>query len=485
MANSISSFYNSISYLPGLFSSDPVGSALASLSTLGRNPAADDTSTPGLIKQESGSYQVRLSSQGQIRAAFGSLKSVLDGLSSSETVSPYSATSSNPAVATATTSKDTGASGSYSIDITQLAKAQTLTSATVNNPGTTTIGTGRITIQTGTYDSENNLFTANSGSEKTVLIDASNNTSGTLNSIASAINKANAGVTATVESVSTGGYQLKITAQTGTENTLKITVSDTDTNNTDTAGLSILAYDPTAAANAGKNLTESVAAQNAEFTVNNKSYTTQSNTVTTAISNVTLKLADTGSTTLAVTRSYEDFKASVQKFVAAYNTLLAQTGESVQRAAVAGVSDGRTEKVKEALTDMNNTLEQFSSGVGGSQSTLAGIGITRRADGQLGIDGNALENAFNRNAGGAASVISGVSKKLSDIAGRVSESGPPPLAAFPPSPAFLSQAFGAGVLARPVGVSQSLFDLAAPSTLFAPGVGGFGGTGLYSFVSRL
>lgn len=474
MSNAISSHYNSIYSLPGS-GSDPLSTALFALSNLSQTTDANDSATS---RQSNTSYQVKLSAIGQIRAAFNAFNSAESGLSDPKSVAPFSATTSVASVTTAVVAKNGGASGSYDINISQLAKSQTLVTGAYNDADKTVVGTGRITIETGSYDATNNIFTPSGETAKTVDIDTGNNADGTLNSIATAINSANAGVNAEVEKVSTGGYRLKITsADTGTEHTLRISVSDTDSNSTDNSGLSILAYDPTATASAGKNLTESVAAQNAAFTVNGKSYTSQSNEVSTAIKDTTLKLADTGAANVTIMRDFKSFQTSTQKFVNAYNALVEQTAEVVRQSAAAGTSV-KNERTKEALADMRNTLEQTSGGTGGERLTLADVGITSKANGKLEIDNNALEKSFGRNSDGAASLIANASRKLAVIAGNFSENGPKEAALN--QPAFQPKMLTIGITAP-----QSLFDLGPATTgMFAPSRG-FGGAGLYSFVHGL
>lgn len=475
MTSTVSNLYNSIYSLPGFSGSDPLSTALFALSNLGQTPVASDGATS---QQSNTSYQVKLSALGQIRAAFSAFNSAESGLSNPKSVAPFSATTSVSSIATAVVDKNGGASGSYDINISQLAKAQTLVTGTYNDADKTVIGTGRITIETGSYDATNNIFTPSGDTAKTVVVDAGNNANGSLNSVATAINSANAGIKAEVESVSTGGYRLKITsADTGTEHTLRITVSDTDSNSTDNSGLSALAYNPTATASAGKNLTESVAAQNAAFTVNGKSYTSQSNEVSTAIKDITLKLADTGAANVTITRDFKSFQASTQKFVKAYNALVGQTAEVARQSAAAGASV-KSERTKETLADMRNTLEQTSSGTGGERLTLADIGVTSKANGKLEIDNNALEKSFGRNPDGAASLIANASRKLADIAGKFSENGPKETARNQP-------AFQPKILAIGVAAPQSLFDLGPATTgMFSPGRS-FGGAGLYSLVRGL
>ncbi|HCA26529.1 MAG TPA: flagellar hook protein FliD, partial [Betaproteobacteria bacterium] len=287
---------------------------------LGLNESA--TSSPYALGKQQGSYQVKLSAYGQLRSALDHFNTALDKLKSPQSVAPFKATSSSESVLTASASTDAAKAGTYNVTVNQLASAQTLTSATFADANATIVGSGSLTIQVGSYNANLNSFTpAADNTAKTLTITP---VSGTLGGIASAINNAGAGVKADVVQVS-GGYQLSLTAaNTGTENTVKITAADTSggplTGNT---GLGQLTFDPTATAGNGKNLTESAAAQNAQLTVDGANVTSQSNAVTSAIQNVTLNLSSTGTSavTVDVNRDSTAFSASAQQFVDAFNAL--------------------------------------------------------------------------------------------------------------------------------------------------------------------
>ncbi|TSA41079.1 MAG: flagellar hook protein FliD, partial [Betaproteobacteria bacterium] len=184
-------------------------------------------------------------------------KSALSDFKTAQGAAPFKATSSASKTLTAQAGKDTGAAGSYNVNVNQLATAHTLTSGVYANKDSTIVGTGSITIQTGAYNASTNTFTpTDSGGGKTISISASN---GTLSGIANAINAAGAGVKASVVS-SGSGYQLSLTSsKTGTDNSIKLAVSDNDNTHGDLAGLSSFAYTPSAGpSGSNKNLTETV-----------------------------------------------------------------------------------------------------------------------------------------------------------------------------------------------------------------------------------
>lgn len=403
-----SSMYNLLqssgaSSLYGIGTTSPVtGASAASLYSLG---------------QQEQSYKVKLSGYGQLKSAFDTFQKSLNDLTSSAGVAPYKAASSATSVLTATASKDVTAAGSYSVNVTQLAQAQKLRSGTVADADSTIVGTGSLTIQTGTYNASSNSFTPSSNATTTVTIGTGD---GTLSGIANAINKANAGVTASVEQVN-GGYQLQLTAKdTGTANSLKITAADTYGNAlTANSGLGQLAFNPTANEFSGKNLTETQAARNAQLTVDGTAVTSQSNTVTNGIKGVSLALAATGSSSVKVdvNRDVTAFEASAKKLVEAYNTLQ-KSVNSLTRYSPQNPSPALpNDRVAGNLASQaQNVVNQASSGYGSNRLNLADIGITRGAEGTLSLNASKLESAFSANPEGAVKLVAETAQKLTTVA---------------------------------------------------------------------
>ena len=170
-------------------------------------------------------------------SAYGSVKGVLSqfqiAAASAGAVGQYtgklaSTSSSESVMATATAS---AAVGDYSVDVTALAKAQSLASSAFSAT-TATFGTGTLTISLGTVGYDSGASSVTGFTQKTnttsvsVVIDSSNNT---LTGVRDALNAASAGVNASV--VNDGsGYRLVIQSDsTGAENAVSISVADTAT----------------------------------------------------------------------------------------------------------------------------------------------------------------------------------------------------------------------------------------------------------------
>ena len=387
--------------------------ALAGLQGLGRFFQLGSGSSVSTLNRQESSYQVKLSAYGKLQSALDTFKSALSGFKSAQDAAPFKATSSADGTLTAKASKDVAAAGSYSVNVSQLAKAQTLASGVYTDKDSTIVGTGSITIQTGAYNANTNTFTpADLSGGQTISISASN---GTLSGIANAINASGAGVKASVVQAG-GGYQLSLTStKTGVDNSVKLAVSDSDNTHGDLAGLSAFAFNPTAGPSGyNKNLTESVAAQNAQLTVNGTAVTSQSNAVTSAVSGVTMNLAATGTVTVGVARDADAFSVAAQKFVDAYNALQSSVAELSSASSMNFnpplENDGLTAKVD---SEVRNTVAQASYGFGNDRTTLADIGISKRSNGALALDKAKLQSAFAEKPDYAAQLLANTADKLS------------------------------------------------------------------------
>ena len=247
------------------------------------------------------------------------------GLSEIARFQTIKATPADAAIYTASATSS-AVPGTYSIEVVDLAQAHKVSSGGFANI-TDVVGTGTLTFQYGTYNSGPNTFTLNSAkAAQTVTIGAGQNT---LSGIRDAINAANIGVSASI--VNDGGVtpnKLVLTSKdTGVASSVKLTVLDDDTTHTNLSGLSQLAYDPTAVVGVGKNLTQTVAALDANLTVDGISGIKKpTNTVTDVVQGVTLNLLKKSitpgvGTALSVARDTASVKTAVENFVKAYNDL--------------------------------------------------------------------------------------------------------------------------------------------------------------------
>jgi flagellar hook-associated protein 2 len=283
---------------------------------------------------------------------------------------------------------------------------------------------GTLTISFGTYNPSTavapitpNSFTPNAAkTDINITIDSSNNT---LSGIRDAINASNSSVSATIVNDGTINHLVITSKDTGEVNSLKITTTDSDGNNTDNAGLSQLAYDPTAASGSGKNMSQMQAAKNALLNIDGIDVVKASNTITDAISGVTLNLLGTNSTSiesanLSVTSNKDIVKTSVTAFVDAYNKLDTSL-RSLTKYDPTGknsgplLGDATTRSVITKLQSVMTSAIKSS----GAFTTLSQIGVSIQATGQLALDSTKLDTAVASNFSDIASLFA-TSAKATD-----------------------------------------------------------------------
>jgi flagellar hook-associated protein 2 len=340
------------------------------------------------VSQERTAINTKISIYGIIKNSFADLKAAADKLSNLSNLNPLKTTSSDDKVVSATASAS-AAKGSYSIEVSQLAKAQSVAVASVPTADSN-VGTGSLTLTLGSYDSATNTFTDNAAKTPvTINIGAGQQT---LDGIKQAINDADAGVTASIVNDGTGSRLVLTSKETGAVNGFKLEVSDADGTNTDTAGLSMLAYDPTAAAGAGKNATSLQVAQNANFTINNLAVSKASNTVTDAVEGLTLNLkaVTTAPVNLEVSLDDSALKTTLDGFVAAYNKIRGNLKDQQKKDATLSKETTPSSLERGIRNILREQVAQYGIG-------LSDIGLNFDKDGVLSLDKTKLDTAVAAN----------------------------------------------------------------------------------------
>ena len=377
-----------------------------------------------LDRKEAG-YQARLSAYGSVKGAVSAFQSAMLSLSSPARFQGLRAASADSTIYTASATS-AAAPGSYAVEVKQLAQAQKLASKAFTNT-TDTVGTGTLTIQFGTWSG--GVFTANATKASQTVTIGSGNSS--LAGIRDAINAAKVGVTAAILNDGTGNRLVLTSGESGAANGLKITVADTsDASNTDDAGLSQLAHDPAGSLGNGKNLTETVAAQNALLKVDGiDNISKSSNTVTDVVQGVTLTLlkqstANT-STALTVSRDTASVKSAVEGFAKAYNDvnktirdLTAYDAKTRQGAILQGDSS-----VLSILSQVRSQLTTNLAGVSGTYTQLSQIGVAFQTDGSLAVDGTKLQTALDSNFNEIAGLFVNLGRPSDSLVSYVSATG--------------------------------------------------------------
>ncbi|MBT9591256.1 MAG: flagellar filament capping protein FliD [Thiobacillus sp.] len=391
-----------------MISSPGIGSGLDVNSIVGQLMAAERQPLAALNRKEA-TYQIKLSAYGNLKGSLASFQSAARNLNDSAKFQRVTATSADTTLFSATAEK-TAALGNYTLEVKQLAVSQKLASKGFTNT-TDTVGTGTLQIQFGTYDSGANTFSLNADKPaRSIAIDSSKQS---LAGIRDAINEANAGVTASIVNDGSTNKLVVTSSDTGTVNSLRILVKDDDGNNTNDAGLSQLAYDPTAAAGSGKNLSESTAAADAKVVVDGVTLTKASNTIKDAIEGVTLNLTKVGAATkLTVERDTGIVRNSADAFVKAYNSavktlkdLTAYDPKTQQAGPLQGDASART-----IASQLRGVLNSAVAAVGGKFATLSDIGIAFQKDGSIAVDAAKLQKAIDTSYNDIADVFAVVGR---------------------------------------------------------------------------
>ncbi len=392
----------------GVLSSPGIGSGLDVNSIVSKLMAVASQPLQQLNQQEA-SYQAQLSAYGNLSSSLSQFQSAVSALDNLSQFQSLSATPSDATILSASAASS-AVPGSYNVQVTQLAQAQSLaaagqvsTTAAIGSGATTTLSFqfGTIsggTLTGGTYSGA--TFTQDaSQATGTVTINSGNNS---LQGIRDAVNAANIGVTATIiNDGSAAPERLVLTSnKTGATSSMKITVTG------DATLQGLLGYDPAAT----QNLTQNTAGQNALASVNGISISSASNTVTSAIQGVTLNLSKVGTATLNVARDTSSVQSAVQSFVSAYNTInttlnsLTAYDPSTQQA---GSLNGDF-TVTMIQDQIRRALSSSITGLSGGLTTLSQIGVSFQKDGSLALDSTQLQNAITNNFNDIAGLFTSV-----------------------------------------------------------------------------
>ncbi|WP_038907569.1 flagellar filament capping protein FliD [Dickeya oryzae] len=350
--------------------------------------------TPYQNKQTSLSAQATAYSA--VEASMKSLQTATTTLQNMKSITSTAVTSTNTAFSASTDS--TAVAGTYSIFVNNLAQAQSQISGAFSSASTALVSGGT--------SSTSSTITISQSSQSTPLTITLTDDKTSLNDIRDAINNAGGGVSASIINNGTSNYLMLTAKDTGTKSAMTISVSG---NLSSSLG----------------SFTEQVAAKDASFTLNGMSVTSQSNTVTTAITGVTLNLkaaSATGSSaeSLSISSDTTSTQQAIQNWVTAYNNVLdtinkqttytAPTSteqsngtQSASNGALVGDSTVRT--IQRQLQSLMTNLQSGS----GSLHTMADLGITQDPtnNGKLLVDNTKLTNTLKTSAGSVTTFFTG------------------------------------------------------------------------------
>lgn len=361
---------SSIGSALGIGSGIDTGSLVANLVNAVRDPKQK------VITAQQSLNSARISALG---SASSSLNTFADALNSLLAGTGYSGTplSNDPSIANVSLIPGGEITGlPAQLRVQQLASAQTL--ATNPVPGATAtspVGLGKLNLKVG------------AGANIPIEITSANNS---YTGLATAINAANAGVTATVVT-DNQGTRLVIKGATGGANNFTLT------NDTGDADLVKFAWSGTDSGTMKKLAT----AQDSIIQLDGVEQRYSSNTIDTAIPNMRIDLnkaapgTDVSLTKNEPTTSMRDLMV---EFVNAYNTLM----KGLNTASAAGASSATSGVLAgdSSVRDMKRQLSQMTStamATTGAYKTLSEIGVSTNRDGTLKLDTAVLDKAIAAN----------------------------------------------------------------------------------------
>jgi flagellar hook-associated protein 2 len=316
----------------------------------------------------------QISAASTLKSTIANFSTALGALSSSGTLQTQPV-SSNPTAlgATAISGAKVG-NLSSSITVNALASAQGARSAAVADRSAT-IGTGTLTLKLGTatYNSTGTAmtdFTATSGASVSINV-----TDGSLDGIASAINAAKAGVTASVITDADGKAVLSLKGTTGSAQAFTLQADD--------------AASPLSQFNVGPGAATTLTgtAANARLTVDGIDVQRSSNTISDLVSGVKLQLnaVSTGPVSLSITRPTSAVAQAVSDFVDTYNQVYASAKGLTDASTGDLKSDTAAKTLLRSLQSLT-TKSLVSTSANGAPTTLAQLGVSTNRDGTLSVN---------------------------------------------------------------------------------------------------
>jgi len=397
----------------GIGSGLDVKSIVSQLVALERRPLTQ-------LQAQGSQLASKISTWGTIRSQLSGLQDAARALSTGTAWSARSFTSSNTAALTGSASAAASA-GSFNVSVNSLAQQQVVRTSAGLPAGAAIGQAGSLEITLGSWSGS--TFSA-SGSAVTLAVSSTD----TLGTVAQNINNLNAGISATV--VRAGGQDNLIlrSAETGAARGFQIRAFDDAAPPnpiTTGTGLGALAYASGPTGFFGMSLSQP--ARNATATIEGIAVSSPNNTVSDAISGLTLQLVAETTTpvTVTVAQDLSDARTRIQNFVDAYNTLTTNLAHSTrfdQGSQTAGPLQGDSTAV-----GMLNTLQRMVGGSGPASNVfarLSDVGIEIQRNGSLRVNPerrdlalqspSALQAFFA--APGSDPTTSGLARRFSDYA---------------------------------------------------------------------
>ncbi|WP_414499483.1 flagellar filament capping protein FliD [Zymobacter sp. IVIA_12111.31 C1] len=348
------------------------------------------------------SVETKISAYSTIQSSLDALKSQAEALTADNF--QKSATATTSAVAYLATATDNSISGTYDIQVNQLATTQSNASAKVSDK-TSTLGSGTITLQQGTGDALSISVTdASLVGVRDAINSAKDSKGNKLNISAAVISNSDGSSYLTVSSTTTGSANAFTISATG------------DSGLTDVVS----------------NMSVKREATNAQFSVNGVDLEASSNKVTDAVPGLELTLSSvsTSPETTTVATNTSDWETGVTNFVSSYNSFLStmssltqyNSTDSSDTGALVGDSGARTIRSQIKTLLSNENLAKLKD-YGITAISLDKTSSTKPA-GTLQVDSTKLQQAMKSNPEGFKTTLAATDGKsgiMNQIVAKVDE----------------------------------------------------------------
>lgn len=353
----------------GGISSPGIGSGLNTASIVSQLVAAERAGPENRLIRAETSASSKLSAYGSLKGQVVDFASAIDGLKGLAGARKASPTNTDAVTVGAS---ENAALGSFSVQVLQLATAQSLGSEALASRDER-VGAGTLTVAVG------------DDAPVTLTLSAES----TLADLRDALNDAELDLRASLLNDGTGERLVLQAKETGADETIAVSVVDDDGKDGDGLGLSRFAQG---------SLTELSVAQDAKAEVNGLLVERGSNQFSDVLEGVTLTLkapTDGDPEVITIAAENSPTKAAVDKFVNAYNGLsqfiAANTGyDADTQASGLLLGDSTLRSLESTLRNMLLASTDAVEGIG----SLVDLGLKTSASGTLSLEGTALDDAL-------------------------------------------------------------------------------------------
>ena len=371
----------------GIGSGIDANSIISQLGSIERQPLKS-------LQTKASTLQTQLSLYGKIKSQVSAIGDAAANLSLSSAWSAPKGTSSNSSAVGVTVA--TGAlAASVSVEVANLARAQSSVSQAMSS--TAPLSAGTLSFRLGTWNGaaltpaftivkEGGIDVKKVTPAKVVAVTATD----TLSTLADKINAAGAGVTASVLQDGSQQRLMLRSSATGLASGFEVATSD--------PGLAQFKMTDGAATTAGAGgMYISQTALDANLKINGVDVTSTTNKITNALPGVTLTLGEvtTKPVELTIENDLDAVKAKMQTMVDAYNTLNttlvdATKYDATTKRGAALQGDSMTLSLQTAMRSMLSSTSAGST----SYKTLSDAGIERQTDGSLKLNSSKINAAL-------------------------------------------------------------------------------------------